>query len=237
MTDKPKFPVQELLHAGPNAPKVLIRHIVEADGKPLTERVRKEFSPKDMDVEEYLDRLVKSQLMLARSQGAGAGAITTMAEMSSAVTGPGAVGVAVTTILADLTALAWIQIRLSLMIASAYGHDLEDVEMRAREILMLHGLETATGNAAGPAVGKASGRVGKRLLMKYLKGDALVAVKAMFRLVGIKFSRAAVVRGLPLINIPANAAVADLTTRRSAAKVRKYYRTLPVAGAEDRPKF
>ena len=54
-----------------------------------------------------------------------------------------------------------------------------------------------------------------------------ITLKSIFRLVGIKFSRAALVRGLPLINIPANATVADLTTRRTAAKARDYYRTLP----------
>jgi hypothetical protein len=55
----------------------------------------------------------------------------------------------------------------------------------------------------------------------------LAAVKSMFRLVGIKFGRAALIRGLPLINIPTGMIVADVTTRRSAAKARKYYRTLP----------
>lgn len=49
----------------------------------------------------------------------------------------------------------------------------------------------------------------------------------MFQLVGIEFSRAALVRGLPFINVPANATVADISTRWTAAKARKYYRFPP----------
>lgn len=51
----------------------------------------------------------------------------------------------------------------------------------------------------------------------------------MFHVVGIKFSRAAFIRGLPFLNMPVNAAVADVTTRRTSGRARAYYRSLPSA--------
>jgi len=226
--DKPKFPAKELITAGPNAAKVLVRHTVETSGQDIQERMRKHRAADDFYVEDYIDRLIKSQLTLARAEGAGAGAVTTAAEMSSVITGPAAVAVIGTTVLADMAALAAIQVRLSLMIAAAYGHDMDDLETRVSEIISLHSLELTAAKAGSPAAAKAGQRVGKRLLEKYLRGPLLQSLKSIFRLVGIKFSRAALVRGLPLINIPANATVADVTTRRTAAKARDYYRTLPV---------
>ena len=224
---KPKFPAKELITAGPDAAKVLVRHTVETSGQGIHERVHRHRAAGDFDVEEYVDRLIKSQLALARAEGAGAGAVMTAAEMSSVITGPAAVAAIGSSVLADMAALAAIQVRLSLMIAAAYGHDMGDIETRVSEIISLHSLEFSAAKAGSPAAARAGQRVGKRLLEKYLRGPLLQSLKSIFRLVGIKFSRAALVRGLPLINIPANATVADLTTRRTAAKARDYYRTLP----------
>jgi len=83
------------------------------------------------------------------------------------------------------------------------------------------------GDNLGPVVGKGGQQVGKRLLMRYLKGDALKASRSLFRFVGIKFTRAGMIKMLPLVNVPAGAAVADVATRRAASKARKFYGTLP----------
>lgn len=226
MSDGGKFklPIQYLIEAGPDAARVLVRHIVETSGRDMGTAARQRRANDSFDVEAHLDRLIKSQLTLARSEGAGAGAVASLAELAAAPAGPTAVVASVAaTVLADIAALAWIQIRLSLMIAAAYGHDMSDIETRVSEILSLHGLETTVGKSAAPA----GQRVGKRLLERYLRGNLLQALKAMFRLVGIKFSRAALIRGLPLVNIPVNASIADITTRRTSSKARTYYRTLP----------
>lgn len=229
---KPKFPVKELVKAGPNAPAVLVRHIVETQGPALMADAGRHHEAEDFDVEEHVDRLIRSQLLLARAQGAGGGALISATQIPAVATGPGtALAATVTTMLADLTALAWIQVRMSLMIAAAYGHDLSDTDTRVREVLLLSGLDLAAGQGGGRVLGAGGARVGRRLLERYLRGPALQSVKAMFRLVGIKFSRAALVRGLPLINIPAGAVVSDVTTRRAGHKARKYYRTLPTAPA------
>lgn len=227
---KAKFPTRELILAGPDAAKVLVRHTVESNRNEIQDRARKHRGSDDFEVESHVDKLIKSQLILARAEGAGAGAITTAAEMSSVLSGPAALATIGATVLADMAALAAIQVRLTLMIAAAYGHDLAEVDTRVSEIISLHSLELGAAKAGAPAVAKAGQRVGKRLLEKYLRGPLLQSLKAVFRLVGIKFSRAALVRGLPLINIPANATVADITTRRTAAKARQYYRELPVIG-------
>ena len=158
-----------------------------------------------------------------------AGVFGPAAEMPALLPGgqAAAVGGTILAMLADLTSLAWIQVRLSLMIAAAYGHDLADGESRAKEILALHGLDTAIGTSAAPATGKALSRIARRLILRHLRGPSLQALKAMFRFVGIRFSRAALLRGLPAVNIPAGLLAADVTTRRSAGKARAYYRTLP----------
>lgn len=226
--EKVKFPVRDLIKAGPNAPKVLVDHIVKTQGRDIAAKVGALRQYPDFEVESYVANLIKSHLILARAQGAGGGAVIAAAELPALAAGPGAVVAAATTaILGDLVALAWIQLRLVLHIAAAYGHDITDPE-RTKEILALAGLDLAAGQGA-PVVGAAGQRVGKRLLEKYLKGNALHAFKAMLRLVGIKFSRAALVRGLPIINIPAGAVVSDVTTRRVARKASKFYRTLPVS--------
>lgn len=177
------------------APVVLVRHIVQTQGPALMTSAREHGTADGFNVEDYVDRLISSQRLLARAQEA----VIAAAQIPALLGGPGAaLAATVTIILVDLTALAWIQVRLALMIAAAYGHDLTDTDERAREVLLLSGLDMATGEGAGRVVGAGGARVGKRLLERYLRGPALQAVKSMFRLVGIKFSRAALVRGLPL---------------------------------------
>lgn len=229
-SEKPSFPIKDLVTAGPMAPVVLVRHIVETQGPALMANARSHRAADDFAVEEYVDRLIASQRRLARAQGAGGGAVVAAAQIPAALAGPGAaLAASVTMILADLTALAWIQVRLALMIAAAYGHDLDDADERAREVLLLSGPDLVAGEGGGRVAGAGGARIGKRLLERYLRGPALQAVKSMFRLVGIKFSRAALVRGLPLVNIPAGMVVSDITTLRAASKARDYYSTLPVA--------
>ncbi len=65
------------------------------------------------------------------------------------------------------------------------------------------------------------------MLMRYLKGEPLKAIAGMFRLVGIRFARAGVIRALPLVNIPINAAVNDAATLALGRKARAYYSELP----------
>ncbi len=53
----------------------------------------------------------------------------------------------------------------------------------------------------------------KRLTLRHLKGDNLKAVKALFDLVGIKFTRTRLVKQLPLVNIPISVVVNGAATK------------------------
>lgn len=236
-----KLPIGDIVKAGANAPAVLIREVVQRREPKLSAEAAGHRRSADFDVEEYVDRLIKRQLMLVRGQGALAGlaviASEAVAASETVASGGAAVPVALSgmavTILADLATLSYFQIELSLKIAAAYGHDLTDFETRGREILHLHGLEMIGGQALAPAVGKEGERVGKRLLMRYLRGDALKAAKSLFSFAGIKFTRTWLVKMLPFVNVPVGAAIADVTTRRSASKARKFYAMLPPPAVAD----
>lgn len=99
-----------------------MRHAVETTGRDIEEQVQKLRAAEDFDVEKHVDRLIKSQLIRARAEGAGAGLVLSMSELSTAVTGGAAAAAVCASVLADLAALATIQVRLSLMIAAAYEH-------------------------------------------------------------------------------------------------------------------
>ena len=230
-----KLPIGDLVKAGAHAPAVLVREVIQRRGPKLLAEATGYRSAAGFDVEDYVDRLIKRQLMLVRGQGALAGLALVASEAAAAsetvASAGGAVPVALSgmavTIIADLATLSYFQIELSLKIAAAYGHDLTDFETRAREILSLHGMEMIGGQTLAPVVGKGSERVGKRLLMRYLRGNALKTAKALFRFAGIKFTRTWLVKMLPGVNVPVGAAIADVTTRRSASKARKFYAMLP----------
>ncbi len=141
------------------------------------------------------------------------------------------------TIIADLATLSYFQIELSLKIAAAYGHDLTDLETRAREILHLHGLgDDRMEGKPSPRRREGGERAGKRLLIRYLRGDALKAAKSLFRFAGIKFTRTWLVKMLPFVNVPVGAVIADVTTRRSASNARKFYAMLPPPAVADCPR-
>lgn len=237
MLPKPrvKLPVKDLVRAGANAPAVLVRHVVESRAPKLSAEAAAHRGAAGFDVEDYVDRLVKRQLMLVRGQGALAGLAVVAAEGAAAAevvvaagaAAPVAVAGMAAAIIGDLATLSYFQVELSLKIAAAYGYDLTDHETRAREILRLHGLELIGGDALAPVVGKGSERVGKRLLMRYLKDDALKAAKSLFRFAGIKFTRTWAIKMLPFVNVPVGVVIADVATRRTASKARKFYAMLP----------
>lgn len=229
------IPLMELVKAGPNAPLVLVRHVIESEADRLVDEAEGHRSAADFDVQEYVDQLIARQLMLVRGQGALAGLAIVAAEAaasaevvsSAGLAAPVAIGGTALAILGDVTTLSYFQVELSLKIAVAFGHDLDDRQTRAREIIHLHGMELMGGDNLGPVVGKGSERVLRRLLMRYLRGDALKAAKAMFRFVGIKFTRVGLLKMVPFVNVPIGVAIAEITTRRSANKARKFYGLLP----------
>ncbi len=134
---------------------------------------------------------------------------------------------AVATLLGDLLGLAYIQARMVLIIGALHGHDPSDFA-RYREFLTLAGLFGAEASApVAEAASKGTQKVLIRLLRRYLKGEPLKAAKAMFKVVGIKFSRAGLVRLVPVVNIAINAGMNSAATRGVARKAHAYYGDLP----------
>lgn len=126
---------------------------------------------------------------------------------------------------ADLVLLAWIQNKLVLSIAAIYGHDMSDHTDRASELLMIQGVHNSR-DVARRALVSAAQDVGKRLVLKYLRKDALLLVKQMFRVVGVKFTRKALLeKGIPLVSVPISAGVNDVSTRLVANQAIKFYDT------------
>jgi len=215
---------EELLLAGKDLPTKLAAMVVgqladsaanakrraDASGRPIEDEVR---------------RIIKAHVLLARTEGAVAGMALTAAETTTLIGSAGTLTIptAVAGVAGDLAVLSWIQGRMILEIAAVRGMDMEDKEARIRELAILYGIEGALAKQAGEGAGKGLLKIANRLILRHLKGTTLTRLKAIFRVVGINFSRAGVLRFLPFINVPVNAAVNDAATRLMGRRAAKYY--------------
>lgn len=226
MSKKPKFPVKELIKAGPAAPQVLVGHLVATQGPEIATKVAGDRAEPGFDPEAYVDDLIRKHRWLARLQGAGGGAMIAVAEVPAVVGGPGAVVAAAgTAILGDLIALAWIEQRLVMHIAAAYGHDLED-PARINEFLRLAGVELLF-DGGGSAAGAAGSRFGVRAVSHWAADKTVAATRSMMQLVGARVARRVVLRGIPVLNIPLGVVLSDVATNRLGRRAREFYRAHP----------
>lgn len=163
-----------------------------------------------------LAKMVKDRhAMLARMEGAAAGVPGSAAPLAGSTAA----------LLPDLGALAWIQSRMVVHIAAVYGHDTTSRETAA-ELLVLQGIYSTT-KVARVALEEASKRVATRLVNQYVRGAALVLLRQLFRYVGIRFTRVGLLKAVPFISIPVNAAVNEVATRSLAKRTIKFYDTHP----------
>jgi len=126
---------------------------------------------------------------------------------------------------ADLVLLAWIQNRLVLSIAAAYGHDMTDHTERAAELLMIQGVHNSR-EVARRAITTTTEKVIKKLILRHLRKEALTLVKQLFRVVGFNFTRKALLeKGVPLVSIPISSGVNEVSTRLLANQAIKFYDT------------
>ncbi|HVF20946.1 MAG TPA: hypothetical protein VNA14_12000 [Mycobacteriales bacterium] len=224
--------VARLMEAGSRAPVVLAEAAAEglaANAARYAESVRG-----TDDVEVLVRRVISAHRTLARVHGASAGAAVSFAEITTVVGTAGTLTLpaAAVTLTGDIIGLAWIQTRMTLIVAALYGHDPRD-PARVKELLTFNGVYgTAPVTTVANAASQAGRRVGKRLLVRYLRGETLQTLKLLFRLVGIRFGRAGLMRGLPLVNIPINAVVNERVTAALGRKAAGYYRTLPAPSRE-----
>lgn len=114
-----------------------------------------------------------------------------------------------------------------LHLGAVYGHDASKVDVRLGELAVFFGV-TELMHSAGYATAGVARKAGARLTLRHLRGNALVAVKAVARMAGVKFTRKRMLELLPLVNVPVLAVSNGIVVRRLGAKARSYYRTLPV---------
>ncbi|HEY9353225.1 MAG TPA: hypothetical protein VIP28_08245 [Nocardioides sp.] len=226
MIKKPKFPVKELIKAGSAAPQVLVGHLVATQGPEIARKVAADRAEPGFDTEAYVDELVRKHRWFARLQGAGGGAMIAVAEVPAVIGGPAAVAAAAgTAILGDLIALAWIEQRLVMHIAAAYGHDLED-PARINEFLKLAGVNLLF-EGGGSVAGAAGSRFGVRALSRWAANKTVEATRSMAHLVGVRVARRVVLRGIPVLNIPLGVVLSDVATNRLGRRAREFYKAHP----------
>ncbi|MFE6645398.1 hypothetical protein ACFVJS_02465 [Nocardioides sp. NPDC057772] len=226
MLTKPKFPIKELIKAGPAAPQVLVGHLVATQGPEIAQKVAEDRAEPGFDADAYVDELIRKHRWFARAQGAGGGAMIAVAEIPALIGGPAAVAAAAgTAILGDLVALAWIEQRLVMHIAAAYGHDLED-PARVDEFLRLAGVDLLF-DGGGSAAGAAGSRFGVRAASQWAARKTIQATRSMAQLVGARVARRVVLRGIPVLNIPLGVVLSDTATKRLGRRAREFYRARP----------
>ena len=87
------------------------------------------------------------------------------------------------------------QIEMTMSLAVVYGHDIE-IEEEKRLCMIIAGLGAI--NEAAKVGGKAVGsKAFVKMAQQYLKGSTLVAVREIFKKVGITFTRKAVEKAIP----------------------------------------
>lgn len=222
---------RSLLRAGSGAATKSTELLVAKTGGPAADIAAKATGDPETDSR----RQIKAHTLLARGQGFVVATSLTAAEVGTAVGTAGTLtpATAVAGLMADLTGLAWIQVRMVLVIAALHGFDPRHPE-RVKELGALMGMATAAQGVANP-VKKGAPKVLKRLTLRHLKGENLRAVKAMFDLVGIKFYRSALVKQLPLVNIPISVITNGAATKALGNRALSYYNDLALAEPKANP--
>jgi len=220
--------VKRIVTAGADAPRALLEEAVRAMGGSANTVAGRGRAWSTDDVEAVAASMIRSHARLARLQGATLGAALTGLELSP-MFGPAGelpASAAVLGIVTDITSIAWLQARLLLHLAALYGHDASDVDARLRELGIFFGV-TELMQQAGRATGRVAETAGKRLILRHLRGDGLVAIKALFRMVGIKFTKKRLLEVVPLVNVPVFAVTNSRTVTQLGEQARAYFRDLP----------
>ncbi len=144
--------IPRLFESGPRAPQVLAQAAVESVAGGAAGYAYR-VSGHD-DVEELVVRVIASHRTLARAEGMGAGVAVSFAEMTTVFGTAGTLTLpaAAVTLMGDIVGLAWIQVRMVLIIAALHGHDPRHPD-RLQELLTLTG---AYGAGPAGAAGKAA---------------------------------------------------------------------------------
>ncbi|MCB9520300.1 MAG: hypothetical protein H6700_04570 [Myxococcales bacterium] len=115
--------------------------------------------------------------------------------LTAVVPGLGTVIAAVGGATADAAVSMKLQVDMCMCLASGYGYDLTNTDAQ-RLTLLIAGTGTLE-KVGGEALKGFAGKAGVRLLRQYLRGAALQTIKAIFRRLGIVFTRKALEKALP----------------------------------------
>lgn len=97
--------------------------------------------------------------------------------------------------LADVTYCMKIQVDMCMCLAETFGWDVGNED--ARQLSLLIASAGALEKAGSEVAVRVASKAGVKMLKMYLKGAALEAIKAMFKKIGISFTRKALEKALP----------------------------------------
>ncbi|MCZ0938192.1 MAG: hypothetical protein OXJ55_06125 [Caldilineaceae bacterium] len=125
--------------------------------------------------------------------------------------------------LADTALSMKFQIEMTMAIAAVYGHDITTEEQK-RLCFLIAGLGTI--NHAAKDGGKAVGaKAFTRLVQQHLRGSTLIAVKEVFKRVGIRFTRTAFEKAIPFgVGVVIGAGTGKALTWYVGNKARDFFR-------------
>lgn len=97
--------------------------------------------------------------------------------------------------LADVTYCMKIQVDMCMCLAETFGWDLGNED--AKQLSLLIASAGALEKTGSEVAVRVASKAGVKMLKMYLKGAALVTIKAMFKKIGINFTRKALEKALP----------------------------------------
>lgn len=124
-----------------------------------------------------------------------AGAVGAATGVAAIFPGIGTVIATVGGATADAAVSMKLQVDMSMCLAAGYGYDLTNTD--AQHLAFLIAATGSLEKLGGEAAKKFANQAGVRLLRQYVRGAALQTLKALFRRVGIVFTRKALEKALP----------------------------------------
>lgn len=162
------------------------------------------------------DKVIRHYSNLAAASG-GATAL------SSVIPGLGTAVAMVGGASADIVVCMKFQIEMVMELATVYGHDITREE--GKNLCFVVAGVGALNQAAVEGGKKAAGEAAQRMIREYLKGSALVAVKEIFKKVGVVFARKSLEKAAPLgIGVVLSAGANKVLTVFVGNQTRDYFR-------------
>lgn len=124
---------------------------------------------------------------------------------------------------ADLTICLKLQVDMCMCLAECYDHDLASEDAKHLSILLaVFGAAETMGEAAAIKLGS---RAGVAVLRRHLRGGTLLAIKRGISLVGVKFTRKALEKGMPFgVGVAAGASLNYGVTRYVGRQALTWFR-------------